>query len=128
MGDPRQTTAVTCRALGRGPLPALAGALRRGVGYPTSAGSRTGSGRSCGRLRLYRNRGEPARTRPGGRSTSLLSSRCRRVGSGWLKTAMNHQDHVNLLRPGVPATGGVWADFGAGTGAFTLALAELLGP
>lgn len=33
-----------------------------------------------------------------------------------------------MLRPGVPATGGVWADFGAGTGAFTLALAELLGP
>ena len=41
---------------------------------------------------------------------------------------MNHQDHVNLLRDGVPAPGGVWADFGAGQGAFTLALAELLGP
>lgn len=40
---------------------------------------------------------------------------------------MNHQDHINLLRKGVPETGGVWADFGAGQGAFTLALAELLG-
>lgn len=41
---------------------------------------------------------------------------------------MNHADHVNLLRTGIPAPGGVWADFGAGTGAFTLALADLLGP
>jgi ubiquinone/menaquinone biosynthesis C-methylase UbiE len=41
---------------------------------------------------------------------------------------MNHADHVYLLRGGIPATGGVWADFGSGTGAFTLALADLLGP
>jgi ubiquinone/menaquinone biosynthesis C-methylase UbiE len=41
---------------------------------------------------------------------------------------VNHQDHVALLRGGVPAGGGTWADLGAGTGAFTLALAELLGP
>jgi ubiquinone/menaquinone biosynthesis C-methylase UbiE len=41
---------------------------------------------------------------------------------------MNHSDHVNLLRGGVPERGGVWADLGAGTGAFTLALADLLGP
>lgn len=40
---------------------------------------------------------------------------------------MNHQDHVALLRPGVPGPGGVWADLGAGSGAFTLALAELVG-
>lgn len=42
---------------------------------------------------------------------------------------MNHEDHVGLLRRGVtdsPA-GGVWAELGAGDGAFTLALAELLG-
>lgn len=38
---------------------------------------------------------------------------------------MNHADHVRLLRGGVAA--GVWADFGSGTGAFTLALADLLG-
>jgi SAM-dependent methyltransferase len=40
---------------------------------------------------------------------------------------MNHTDHVNLLRDGVPGAGGAWADFGSGTGAFTLALAELIG-
>ena len=41
---------------------------------------------------------------------------------------MNHADHVALLRGGVSGPGGVWADFGSGTGAFTLALAELIGP
>jgi SAM-dependent methyltransferase len=41
---------------------------------------------------------------------------------------MNHTDHVNLLRDGIAYPGGVWADLGSGTGAFTLALAELLGP
>lgn len=44
---------------------------------------------------------------------------------------MNHNDHVGLLRPGiVPTAGGqiVWLELGAGDGAFTLALAELLGP
>jgi ubiquinone/menaquinone biosynthesis C-methylase UbiE len=40
---------------------------------------------------------------------------------------MNHQDHVNLLRRGIAEVGGVWADFGSGAGAFTLALADLLG-
>jgi ubiquinone/menaquinone biosynthesis C-methylase UbiE len=39
---------------------------------------------------------------------------------------MDHQDHVNLLRDGV-VPGGTWADLGAGWGAFTLALADLLG-
>ncbi|MBP6786174.1 MAG: class I SAM-dependent methyltransferase [Candidatus Promineofilum sp.] len=42
---------------------------------------------------------------------------------------MNHNDHLRLLRPGVERdAGGVWAELGAGDGAFTLALAELLGP
>jgi precorrin-6B methylase 2 len=41
---------------------------------------------------------------------------------------VNHADHVNLLRDGVPGPGGLWADLGAGTGAFTLALADLIGP
>ncbi len=41
---------------------------------------------------------------------------------------MNHTDHVHLLRKGIPESGGTWADLGSGTGAFTLALAELLGP
>lgn len=41
---------------------------------------------------------------------------------------MNHNDHVNLLRPANLPSGGTWADFGAGSGAFTLALRELIGP
>jgi SAM-dependent methyltransferase len=41
---------------------------------------------------------------------------------------MNHQDHVHLIRAGIPLPGGVWADLGSGEGAFTLALAECLGP
>lgn len=43
-------------------------------------------------------------------------------------STMDHADHVELLRDGIPGTGGTWADFGAGSGAFTLALAELLRP
>lgn len=39
---------------------------------------------------------------------------------------MNAQDRLELIRPGVAGT--IWADLGAGSGAFTLALAELLGP
>ena len=41
---------------------------------------------------------------------------------------MNHNDHVNLLKPANLPTGGIWADFGAGEGAFTLAVRELTGP
>ncbi len=41
---------------------------------------------------------------------------------------VQHADHVALLRPGVTRPLGAWADFGSGAGAFTLALAELLGP
>ena len=40
---------------------------------------------------------------------------------------MDHNDHVNLLRPANLLQGGVYADFGAGSGAFTLALRELIG-
>ena len=40
---------------------------------------------------------------------------------------MDHADHVGLLRPALEP-GGIWADIGAGDGAFTLALADLLGP
>lgn len=39
---------------------------------------------------------------------------------------MDHRDHVALLREAVES-GGIWADIGAGEGAFTLALADLLG-
>jgi len=41
---------------------------------------------------------------------------------------VTHEDHVALLRGGVLSQGGVWADLGSGTGAFTLALADLIGP
>ena len=40
---------------------------------------------------------------------------------------MDHNDHVNLLRPADLPPGASWADLGAGSGAFTLALRELLG-
>ena len=40
---------------------------------------------------------------------------------------MEHTDHVNLLRPANLPQGGIYADFGAGSGAFTLALRELIG-
>jgi ubiquinone/menaquinone biosynthesis C-methylase UbiE len=39
---------------------------------------------------------------------------------------MDHNDHVNLLRPAKLAPG-IYADLGAGSGAFTLALRELIG-
>jgi SAM-dependent methyltransferase len=39
---------------------------------------------------------------------------------------MNHHDHVALIKDGVSGSG-TWADLGAGTGAFTLALADCLG-
>ena len=41
---------------------------------------------------------------------------------------MDHHDHVILLSPAKLKSGGTWADFGAGNGAFTLALRELIGP
>lgn len=41
---------------------------------------------------------------------------------------MDHAELVALLRPAVTTRGGRWADLGAGEGAFTLALLELLGP
>jgi ubiquinone/menaquinone biosynthesis C-methylase UbiE len=46
---------------------------------------------------------------------------------------MDHADHVNLLRRGIPKPGdtavaSTWADFGSGSGAFTLALADLIRP
>jgi len=40
---------------------------------------------------------------------------------------VDHGDHVELIRAAVEP-GGAWADIGAGHGAFTLALADLLGP
>jgi SAM-dependent methyltransferase len=41
---------------------------------------------------------------------------------------VDHEDHVALIREGVLGGGTTWADLGSGEGAFTLALADLLGP
>lgn len=41
---------------------------------------------------------------------------------------MTHDEMVALIRGGVEAPGGVWADFGAGSGNFTRALRDILGP
>jgi ubiquinone/menaquinone biosynthesis C-methylase UbiE len=42
---------------------------------------------------------------------------------------MNHADAVALLRAAIPAADGeTWADLGAGSGVFTRALAEVVGP
>lgn len=41
---------------------------------------------------------------------------------------MEHRDHVGLIRDGVEGAGPYWLELGAGEGAFTLALADLLGP
>jgi len=40
---------------------------------------------------------------------------------------MDHADHVSLIRDGVDAAGLHWLELGAGGGAFTLALLDLLG-
>lgn len=40
---------------------------------------------------------------------------------------MNHADHVRLIASGIPESGGLWADMGAGDGAFTLALRDVAG-
>jgi SAM-dependent methyltransferase len=41
---------------------------------------------------------------------------------------MDHTDHVALIRGGVEGAGPRWLELGAGEGAFTLALADILGP
>lgn len=41
---------------------------------------------------------------------------------------MNHADHVALIRTGMDGAGPRWLELGAGEGAFTLALADVLGP
>jgi len=41
---------------------------------------------------------------------------------------MDHADHVALIRAGIEGSSRNWLELGAGRGAFTLALADLLGP
>ena len=40
---------------------------------------------------------------------------------------MDHADHVRLIRDGLEGAGPRWLELGAGTGAFTLALLDVLG-
>jgi ubiquinone/menaquinone biosynthesis C-methylase UbiE len=40
---------------------------------------------------------------------------------------MDHADHVGLIRDGTVGGGGRWLELGAGSGAFTLALLDVLG-
>ena len=40
---------------------------------------------------------------------------------------MTHEEMVDLIRAGIPETGGFWADFGAGRGNFTQALRDCVG-
>lgn len=41
---------------------------------------------------------------------------------------MDHRDHIALIRGGIEGGGLEWIELGSGRGAFTLALADLLGP
>ena len=41
---------------------------------------------------------------------------------------MTREDHQALLSGGIADSGSIWADLGSGSGAFTAALAEALGP
>lgn len=41
---------------------------------------------------------------------------------------MNVAKEQGLINPGIPRRDGCWADFGSGTGIFTLALSNLIGP
>jgi SAM-dependent methyltransferase len=41
---------------------------------------------------------------------------------------VTESERIALIQPAVEGADGTWADFGAGSGAFTLALASLLGP
>jgi ubiquinone/menaquinone biosynthesis C-methylase UbiE len=41
---------------------------------------------------------------------------------------VDHADHVGLIHAGVESAGPRWLELGSGEGAFTLALADLLGP
>jgi ubiquinone/menaquinone biosynthesis C-methylase UbiE len=41
---------------------------------------------------------------------------------------VDHEDHVALIRAGIEGSGPRWLELGAGEGAFTLALADVLGP
>src|SRR6266576_1381815 len=60
-------------------------------------------------------------------TSTRCAASCRSSRRGCGKK-LNHADHVALIKDGVADRGGRWADLGAGEGAFTLALADVLGP
>src|SRR5438105_7404412 len=59
---------------------------------------------------------------------AISGARSHHESGGRSRRHVDQADLIDLLRPGVDTKGGHWADLGAGEGAFTLALAELLGP
>src|SRR6202011_6205939 len=82
-----------------------------------------------------RSRGAPRPVRgfdarqPGSRRAGDPCSLDRWLARERARVIVKHADHVALLARGVTqGEGGTWADLGAGTGAFTLALADLIGP
>src|SRR4051812_16139546 len=58
---------------------------------------------------------------------SSSSTWCRRTPRNRHDARVDHHDHVALIRGGVEGAGPRWLELGAGDGAFTLALADLLG-
>src|SRR5579859_5888163 len=52
--------------------------------------------------------------------------RCNRASLRTGGTAVSKER--DLILPGIPHPGGVWADIGSGSGIFTLVLRDLLGP
>src|SRR5262245_9714081 len=73
----------------------------------------------------HSRRGPSLRTSP---ASSGRASTGRGSGHGGEDDGMDHRDHVALIRAGVEGAGRRWLELGAGEGAFTLALADLLGP
>lgn len=64
------------------------------------------------------------RSRPPSSRSSRRCSPSRHAGD----RVVTHAEAIDLIRDAVPQSGGVWADLGAGSGTFSRALAELLGP
>ena len=73
------------------------------------------------------------RRRPGTRSSVMAGAATSRPSTGCSRrlptdgSAMDHADHVALIRDGLDGAGRRWLELGAGSGAFTLALVDLLG-
>jgi SAM-dependent methyltransferase len=94
-----------------------------GLSRPRGQGSCTISSDACSRADVTGVQVVPER------DVGCPAFSCAAAGSRLPQTvAMDHADHVRLLRDGVHGGGTTWADLGSGEGAFTLALADLLGP